>query len=251
MIRATAQPLRLPGRPARLISQALGPRVTWIIFSLAGRVHRWEIAPFPRSGGVILACNHISHFDPPIIGTWCRRNVDWMAMEELFQNPLSARVLGLLGAFPVDRQGTDRLAIRTAMRRLAEGNVVGIFPEGGIRAGAGSILEGAPMRPGVAALSVMAHAPVVPCVIFGSDRLYRLANWLPVRRVAVWMVFGEMIQPDDCQNRDEARAEVQARLGAAFPELQARAVEHFHLKPDDLPDTPQARKGEDPHAPTE
>ena len=70
-------------------------------------------------------------------------------MEELFRNRASAILMDWLCAFKVRRDGTDRTGIRTAVKRLQEGRVVGVFPEGGIRAGKGSVLEGAPMWPGV------------------------------------------------------------------------------------------------------
>ena len=65
-------------------------------------------------------------------------------------------------AFKVRRDGTDRTGIRTAVKRLEEGRVVGVFPEGGIRAGKGSVLEGAQMWPGASALAVLSGKPIVP-----------------------------------------------------------------------------------------
>ena len=83
-------------------------------------------------------------------------------MEELFLNRGSAVLMDWLCAFKVRRDGTDRTGIRTALRRLEEGRVVGVFPEGGIRAGKGSVLNGAPMWPGVSALCVLSGKPIVP-----------------------------------------------------------------------------------------
>src|SRR5206468_11681657 len=110
----------------------------------------------------ILASNHISHFDPPFLGSRFCRYVDWMAMEELFRNRASAVLMKWLCAFSVRRDGTDRTGIRTAVKRLKEGRVVGVFAEGGIRAGKESVLEGARMWPGVSALCVLSGKPIVP-----------------------------------------------------------------------------------------
>jgi 1-acyl-sn-glycerol-3-phosphate acyltransferase len=239
----------LPGRFARGVGQAIGPRITRGIFAFVTRVHRLQIGEFPRSGGVILACNHISHFDPPLIGTYSGRSIDWLGMEELFRKPLAARALALLGVIPVNRHGADRTAIRIAVRRLGEGRAVGIFPEGGIRAGETSILNGAPMRPGAAALSVLSRRPLIPCVILGSDRLYQKGNWRPWHRVPVWMGFGAPLAPPPHLDKAAARADVQQRLAAAIIDLKERLIAHFHLRPGDLPTTPQARKGEDPYDP--
>ena len=107
----------------------------------------------PRVGPCILAPNHISHFDPPLIGISTRRPVDWMAMRELFAHPVSAAIFRRVGAFPVGRESIDMPAVRTAIARLKHGLLVGVFPEGGLRTGPLSVLEGAPLKPGVAALA--------------------------------------------------------------------------------------------------
>ncbi|HEY8901591.1 MAG TPA: lysophospholipid acyltransferase family protein [Chthoniobacterales bacterium] len=211
------------------------------IFGVATRTRIRHLAPIPQGGPLILAPNHISHFDPPLIGSVFPRHVDWMAMEELFRNERFARALALTGAFPVHRDGSDRTALRTAAHRLRAGRVVGIFPEGGIRAGESSILEGAPMRPGVAALALLGHSPILPCVIAGTDRLYHRGNWL--RRPPVWILTGTPIAPEG------EREAIHARLAAAYLDLRVRIVAEFGLAERDLPHTPQARKGEDPYAP--
>jgi 1-acyl-sn-glycerol-3-phosphate acyltransferase len=211
------------------------------IFRATTRIHVEHLAPIPRTGPLILAFNHISHFDPPLAGSFFPRHVDWMAMEELFRGASFARALALTGAFKVNRDGTDRTALRTAARRLRDGRVVGIFPEGGIRAGETSILDGAPMRPGLAALSILAKAPVLPSVIAGTDRLYHKKNWL--RRPPIWIVTGTPIPPNG------EREELRGRIAAAFLGLKNHLISRPDFRPEDLPLTPQARKGEDPYAP--
>jgi 1-acyl-sn-glycerol-3-phosphate acyltransferase len=199
----------------------------------------------PTGTGYILASNHISHFDPPFLGSRFKRYVDWMAMEELFRNRVSAVLMESLCAFRVRRDGTDRTGIRTAVKRLEEGRVVGVFPEGGIRAGKGSVLEGAPMWPGVSALAVLSGKSIVPGVILGSDRLYDRRNWLPFRRVPVWIGFGEKISPRNDLPKRDARELIQKSLSEAFVSLKERLVLEFKLAETDLPTTPQARKRED------
>lgn len=230
------------GQPGQKAFHAAARAAIRVLFRAAARPQLAHLAPIP-AGPLILAPNHISHFDPPCVGAFFPRHVDWMAMEELFRDARFARALALTGAFPVNRDGTDRTALRTAARRLREGRVVGIFPEGGIRAGATSILEGAPMRPGVAALAQLGGASILPCVIAGSDRLYHRENWRRFRRPPIWMLTGEPIPPTG------SREEIAARLAAAYPALRAALVSRFGLAEHDLPQTPQARKGEDPYAP--
>jgi 1-acyl-sn-glycerol-3-phosphate acyltransferase len=220
----------------------------WLVrggFFLVCRTKIVYFGKLPTGTGYILASNHISHFDPPFLGSRFRRYVDWMAMEELFRNRASAVLMESLCAFKVRRDGTDRTGIRTAVKRLAEGRVVGVFPEGGIRAGQGSVLEGAPMWPGVGALSVLSGKPIVPGVILGSDRLYDRRNWFRFRRVPVWIGIGEKISPRTDLPKRDARDLIQKSLSEAFVSLKERLVLEFGLAETDLPTSPQARKRED------
>ena len=149
-----------------------------------------------------------------------------------------------LCTFPVKRSAGDFASLRAALGRLKIGRVVGIFPEGGIRAGAGSILEGAPVWVGFAGLSILSDKPVVPCVIVGTDRLYRPKNWLPFRRVPIWMGFGEPIKPRTDIPREQARAILVEELKRSLIALKDDVVQHYGLDPSDLPQTPQYRKRE-------
>src|SRR5580698_4419493 len=220
----------------------------WLVRAAFSLVCRTKIVYFgnpPIGTGYILASNHISHFDPPFLGSRFRRYVDWMAMEELFRNRPSAVLMESLCAFKVRRDGTDRTGIRTAVKRLEAGRVVGVFPEGGIRAGKGSVLEGAQMWPGASALAVLSGKPIVPAVIIGSDRLYDKRNWFRIRHVPVWLGFGEKISPRTDLPKRAARELVQKSLSEAFVLLKERMVSEFGLGATDLPATPQARKRED------
>ena len=101
------------------------------------------------------------------------------------------------------------------------------------------------MWPGVSALCVLSGKPIVPSVILGTDRLYRKANWLPFRRVPVWIGFGEAIFPCADVPRGRARELVQESLAGAFISLKEKMIVEFRLVETDLPTTPQARKRED------
>jgi 1-acyl-sn-glycerol-3-phosphate acyltransferase len=204
-----------------------------------------ELEPVPRHGALIMASNHISHFDPPIISGFFPRRIDWLAMEELFRSPSGKLIFTLLNCIPVDRSGSDRNALRHSLRRLSDERVVGIFPEGGIRAGDWSILNGAEMKPGLAALSIHSGAPVIPCALIGSDRLYKTSNWL--RRSSLYLIIGGAIYPPREDARQPgARERFTTEISRAFTSLRDQSIECFSLKSEDLPRTPQARKGEHP-----
>jgi 1-acyl-sn-glycerol-3-phosphate acyltransferase len=191
--------------------------------------------------GFLLAANHISHFDPFLISLAMRRKIDWMTMAEFFRFPIVGFFLRAVDAFPAERDRADRQTIRTAIERLKGGRVVGLFPEGGIRDGAHSLLEGAPLRPGAATLAHIARVPIIPCVILGSDRFYSTKGWLPLRRTPVWIAFGNPVSHFPELPKSEARERIKSELAAEFKNLYAQLRETFQLTPDDLPRPPQER----------
>jgi 1-acyl-sn-glycerol-3-phosphate acyltransferase len=206
-----------------------------LLFGCVARVHVLRGETANHAGGFLLAANHISHFDPFIISSVVCRKIDWMTMAEFFRFPFLGFLLRAVDAFPADRHHADRKTIRTAIERLKSGHIVGLFPEGGIRDGARSLLEGAPLRPGAVALAHIAGVPILPCVILGSDRLYSIKRWLPLRRTPVWIAFGNPIPHFSELPKAEARERIECELAAAFKNLYAELHQTFGLTPDDLP----------------
>lgn len=225
------------------IAYTLSRITAWGLLGLLARTRVLHAERTRRAGAYILAANHISHFDPPILSVATHRKIDWMAMVELFENPWAARYFRMIDTFPTDRSRVDRAAVKTTMTRLRRGHVVGMFPEGGIRAGKESVLEGAPLRPGTSTLAQMADVPVVPCVLLGSDRFYSKSAWRPLRRNRVWIAFGEPILPPREIPKSESRELVERQLAEAYRSLCSELQERFSLNDDDLPQTPQHRKG--------
>jgi len=220
-----------------------------VLFGYSSRIHvvGWDYTN--RAGGFLLASNHISHFDPPIISSVVRRKIDWMAMAEFFAVPGLGHFLRAVDSFPAARDRADRKTIRSAIERLKNDRVVGVFPEGGIRDGARSLLGGAPLRPGASTLANMAGVPIVPCLILGSDRLYAKRNWLPLRRTPVWIAFGQAISHFPELEKSVARARIEQELANAFQKLYAELRRRFQLTSDDLPHPPRERMRSQPKNP--
>jgi len=218
-----------------------GKLLVRFVFGCVARVHVLGGENANRAGGFLLASNHISHFDPFLIGLRVRRKVDWMTMAEFFRPAALGFALHSIDAFPAERDRADLKTIRTAIIRLKTGRIVGIFPEGGIRDGARSLLEGAPLRPGAATIAQIADVPVVPCVILGTDRLYSKKQWLPFRRTSVWIAFGKPISCFAELQKSQARERIDSELAAAFRNLYAELREKFRLTADDLPKSPRER----------
>ena len=141
-------------------SYRTGKLLVRLLLGCATRVRAVRRESTNRTGGFLLAANHISHFDPFIISSVIGRKIDWMTMAEFFRSPAVGFLLRAVDAFPADRDRANRKTIRTAIERLKEGRIVGLFPEGGIRDGARSLLEGAPLRPGASTLAHIAGVPI-------------------------------------------------------------------------------------------
>ncbi|QAT51272.1 1-acyl-sn-glycerol-3-phosphate acyltransferase [Caproiciproducens sp. NJN-50] len=116
---------------------------------------------FPKNDRAILCCNHMSMTDPLRLAYSQKRQIYFMAKEELFKNKLVSAVITGLGAFPVSRGKGDKTAIYTAKNILDSGSILGIFPEG-TRTRDGNFLR---PKSGAVMLAHICHAPIVPCCI--------------------------------------------------------------------------------------
>ena len=130
----------------------------------------YGVENMPTEGGVIVAANHMSNWDPPFLASFLQRPVSYMAKQELFEIPVFGTIIRWLFAFPVRRGAADRSAIKAAVKELRAGRCVGIFPEG-TRSKDGEIHH---FGSGVALLASMSGAPVVPAVILGTDKMKKL-----------------------------------------------------------------------------
>ena len=211
------------------------------MFGCVARIHIIGRENVRYTNGFLLASNHISHFDPFLISLAVRRKIDWMTMAEFFRPPALDILLRSIDAFPVERDRADLKTIRTAIDRLKTGRVVGLFPEGGIRDGARSLLEGAPLRAGAATLAQIADVAIVPCIILGTDRFYSRKQWLPFRRTPVWIAFGKPISASPELQKSHARERIESELAATLRNLYAELREKFRLTAQDLPQSPQER----------
>ena len=137
------------------------------------------IDEIPRSGPLIIAANHASNFDAPVVGAWLiprlGRRIHWLGKRELFAWPIVGWVAANGGVHPVDRDSADVEAFRLASRILEGGHVLFVFPEG-TRSPDGT-LQGA--RDGVALLALRTGAPIVPIGIGGSNRVWPKGQRLP------------------------------------------------------------------------
>lgn len=152
----------------------------------------------PQTGAIIVAPNHKSYWDPPVIGVaFNTRIIHYMAKEELFKNPLFGWLIRQFGTFPVKRGSVDRTAIRQAIRELKAGNPLGIFPEGTRirKEGLGRF------HSGMASLALMTGTPVIPVAVIGSKDL-------PHKKGPLAVLIGKPIEVKKDKPSDEKVAEL-------------------------------------------
>lgn len=193
-----------------------------------------------RPGGLLLAATHISHLEPILISAALHRKVRWMARIEFYRKWWGASVLDRGGAFPVDRFGYSLPAIRSGIRLVRDGHLVGIFPEGGVAQGRNSMLRGGPIKQGVCTISLRTGVPIVPVVVLGTEKLNRVGPWLPFRRARVYIAFGREVAPPAGPStgrlwKREDRQHLADRLRTEVEATYRELLEHAGLRDADTP----------------
>ena len=152
--------------------------IIWVIVQILRPLFRIEVEGVENlpKHGVLLCPNHASNLDPIFIALCLPvdYHLHFMAKEELFRNPLLAWLIRSLGAFPVNRDGKDVRAVKTAMQAIHNGDNLMIFPEGTtVRNGVGTH-DGLPAHAhsGIAMIGVRAGATLVPVFADGKKRLF-------------------------------------------------------------------------------
>lgn len=173
----------------RITRWGIGLLAQWF-FRGYGRLKLVGIDNVPRTGGVLIAGNHASNLDPVLGWAGLRgyRHIWGIGKIELFKNKILAYCIHSMGAIPINRSVVDRSVFKRTLELLAQGEAVGIFPEG-TRTHDGLLNPG---QPGVGLMIQKSGAPVVPTALIGTfEMLPRGAKKL--RRVPLTMVFGRPI----------------------------------------------------------
>ena len=145
-----------------------------VLFTTISRTHAKGTGRMPNSGGVVLACNHLSMLDPWLLGVLLPRQLYFMAKEELFQITPLGWYLRHAGTFPVRRGEVDRTAFKYAEALLRQGEIVMVFPEGH-RSDFGGAQAA---RSGAVMLATRTNSPILPVGVWGTENL-RLKQPLP------------------------------------------------------------------------
>ena len=152
-------------------------RIIYAIFAgIVGVIFNYQIVnkeKEPDKSGFIVCANHVSATDAIALCYAFRKNqVHFMAKKELFKIPVLAPLIKLLGAFPIDRGGSDVGAIKNAVNLVSEGNVLGIFPQG--HRYPGEDPRSTRTKNGMALIATKCQADIVPAYIWRKKNRFKL-----------------------------------------------------------------------------
>ena len=158
-----------------------------------------------EEGPCIIAANHCSFFDPPLVGVACRRAIHYLARKSLLEWPILGPIFPDLNVIPVDRKNADRSALMGAIRVVKNGGAVLIFPEG-TRSPDGKLQSA---QPGIGMIVAKTGAPVVPVRIFGSYEVYNRNRRRPKIGAVTVRVGQPLSFPTVGEKNDQARERYQ------------------------------------------
>lgn len=210
-----------------------GPEIFLPLVWLVGRVYfriRYEgVERVPREGPLIVAPNHVTYADPPLVTFPLKRPVHFMAWNQLFDVPLFGRLIRFLRAFPVETENADPSATREVVRLLRAGRAVMIFPEGG-RSRDGRLQR---FKPGAFRLASSQGVPILPVTIVGGHESWPPHRTFP-RPGRVTIVFHSPVTPPPGLPPREAAQQLLRQVRAAIAS---------RLPPHQQPDGPPAGGG--------
>ncbi|MGI8536920.1 MAG: lysophospholipid acyltransferase family protein [Mycobacteriales bacterium] len=194
----------------RLCFRGLGIR-----FHVTGSEH------VPRAGGAVMAINHLSYLDFAFAGLGVRpagRLVRFMAKKEVFDHKVSGPLMRGMKHIPVDRYGGGAESYQGAVKALTSGEIVGVFPEATIS----TSYELKDFKTGAARMAMEAGVPLLPCVLWGSQRIMTKGRRRDLTRgTPLRIVVGEPFGPDPAADPVVVTAELKARMSVLLDEAQA------------------------------
>lgn len=200
----------------------LGYLLAWILFRIIFRlrvVGKEHLRAAWKHGGVLLACNHASYFDPPIVGVAYRKKVTFLARKTLFKEGFWAWIYPRLNAIPVDQERPDFTSLKRIIKDLRQGKPVLIFPEGE-RSIEGGLLDG---QPGVGLVIAKAKVPVLPMRLFGAYEALPRGSSKPRWFTKITLCVGEPFELSEAELSVKGRGGYQAitdRVMQAISEIE-------------------------------
>ena len=199
--RVTTTPGQLPQWALEVLRPIVGAfsRTLW-------KIEFHGVENIPERGGVIIAANHQTYFDPFWLSLKVKRPTRYLAWSDAFRWPIVGRGLVWLGAWPLALEGSDPTAIRRSLQWLREGGAVVIFPEGGRSTATGEMER---FKAGAMRLALEANVPILPVTIKGGNRVWP-RGWRLPRLGKVTVTYHPLYHPEpppEAETRAFARRE--------------------------------------------
>ena len=193
----------------------------WVFFRTVFRFYfGWRVCNperVPLAGPVILASNHASFIDPPLVGAGVKREINYLARENLFRFPILGWILHQWQVVPVDREGGGAKGLKAILDRLLDGGAIILFPEG-TRTRDGRLQ---PARSGIGLTVIKSNAPVVPARVFGTFEAYSRQMRLPRPFHTVVVKYGQPM------NFEQLRAEAQTCTKPRLKEIYQQVADEI------------------------
>jgi 1-acyl-sn-glycerol-3-phosphate acyltransferase len=190
--------------------------IGWALFRVLYTTYfRWRFfnpENVPTSGPVILASNHASFLDPPLVGSGLKRDINYLARKSLFRFPGIGALLCSWNSVPVDRDGGGAKGLKAILDRLLAGSAIILFPEG-TRTLDGKLQAG---RSGIGLVVIKSSAPVIPVRVFGTYEAYGRHLRIP-RPHRVMVRYGQPV--DFAELRIEAKTCGKQRLKEIYQQV--------------------------------
>jgi 1-acyl-sn-glycerol-3-phosphate acyltransferase len=194
-----------------------GPDFAWAIgrvylgipTRLSTRARAYGVERMPRTGGLVLAINHLHWIDIPLVGVLSPRTIHYVAKVEAARFPLLGAYIRWHGAIAIRRGESDREAVRAMRTTAREGNVVGVFVEGTRQA-----TRPGTAQPGAAMVAIQESVPLMPVAVYGTQ------YWKPGNFAPCSVAFGHPIDfsglPKNGRGYREATVEVEHSINRLF-----------------------------------
>jgi 1-acyl-sn-glycerol-3-phosphate acyltransferase len=175
------------------------------------RIRCWGRENIPATGGGLLLSNHQSNLDPYLVGLCSDRLLSYVARRTLFRFAPFGWFITWLGAIPIDREGSGIAGLKETLKRLKQGELVLLFPEG-TRTADGEVR---PLKPGFCAIARRSQLPLVPLAFDGTFDAWPRQQRLP-RPAVIHVRFGQAIAPNEVATMSDQAlvAEVERRIRA-------------------------------------
>ncbi len=198
-----------------------------LIFKLLYRHQVFGTENIPK-GPAIIAPNHISYLDPPLIGASFPEEVSFLARESLFKKPVIGFLIRQLNSHPVSGSAGDLSSMKMVLKLLGQKKKVIIFPEG-IRSHDGQITR---VKPGICMLAIRAGAPIIPAFIHGTFEIWPRHRRFPKLRGRTFCVFGRPVYPEEFARFEKKAAQelMAAKVGQEIAKLRDRHPAALILK---------------------